>query len=84
MDLSQWTRDEPPGLTTNCLRWFQKKVLAAAQDLPSSFATLDEWEGFRGKMLKELPGPVAHGQGLPHRLRPVENRRCVPACREAG
>jgi len=54
-DLGEFFADEPPGMKTNSIRWFQKQVMKQALTLPRDFKTLEEWEAFRTKMRDELP-----------------------------
>jgi dienelactone hydrolase len=60
-DLSSFYRDEPPGERTNAVRWLQKRVMRQALSLPRCFTTLAEWEAFRGRLRRDLPGVI----GLP-------------------
>lgn len=57
-NLAQFFRGEPPGERTNALRWLQKKVMQKALQLPRDFRTREEWEAFRAKMRRELPGVI--------------------------
>jgi len=57
-DLSSFFRNEPPGERTNSIRWMQKKVMAEAVKLPRDFKSKEDWEIFRDKLRKELPGVI--------------------------
>ena len=57
-DLSSFLKDEPPGEKTNAIRWLQKKIMTKAVELPADFKTKEEWERFRSKIRRELPGVI--------------------------
>jgi hypothetical protein len=50
--------DEPLGNRTNAIRWLQKQVWSKSQALPRKFSNLEEWEAFRDKIRRELPGVI--------------------------
>ena len=57
-DMGLFFADEPPGLKTNSIRWFQKQVMRQSLKLPREFKTLKQWETFRTTLRKELPGVI--------------------------
>ncbi len=61
IDLRRHYGDEPPGQRTNSIRWLQIRVMRLASDLPHEFDSLGEWEAFRDRIRRDLPGVI----GLP-------------------
>ena len=57
-DLASYFTGEPPGQRTNAVRWLQKQVMAKARALPRSFATRAEWETFKARLRRDLPGRI--------------------------
>jgi dienelactone hydrolase len=57
-DIPSFFSSEPPGEKTNAIRWLQKKVMAEALKLPRDFKTREDWETFRAKIRRELPGVI--------------------------
>lgn len=82
-DLSSFFSSEPPGEQTNAIRWLQKKVMAAARQIPMDFKTCEEWEAFRAKIRRDLPGligiptfPPLQASRLRARIRVGEDAVC--------
>ncbi len=80
-DLSAFFSSEPPGEQTNAIRWLQKKVMAAARQIPMDFETREEWEAFRARIRAELPGLIGIPTFPP--LRPSRVRARIQVGREA-
>jgi dienelactone hydrolase len=57
-DLASYFTGEPPGQRTNAVRWLQKQVMAKARALPRSFTTREEWEAFKARLRRDLPGRI--------------------------
>ena len=57
----------PPGLRTNAVQWLQRKVMAAARELPRRFDTLAAWEQFRGELRGRLPAVIGRPEFPPLR-----------------
>ena len=57
----------PPGLRTNAVQWLQRKVMAAARELPHRFDTVAAWEQFRDEVRRRLPAVIGRPEFPPLR-----------------
>lgn len=57
-DLADFYKGEPPGQKTNAIRWLQKQVMKKSLQLPRHFETCEDWEAYRARIRKELPGII--------------------------
>ena len=57
----------PPGLRTNAVQWLQRKVMAAARELPHRFDTVAAWEQFRDQVRRRLPAVIGRPEFPPLR-----------------
>ena len=57
----------PAGLRTNAVQWLQRKVMAAARELPRRFDTVAAWEQFRAELRRRLPAVIGRPEFPPLR-----------------